>query len=460
MNSRILLPLVAISAIAIVAASGNDTPAKSANAKNSSSAYASRPANTLTFTKDIAPIVWNNCVSCHRPGEVAPFTLASFADVAKRAKTICSVIDQHAMPPWKAEPGLQHYRDERILTGEQIGLIKQWADEGAREGNASDLPPLPKFTDGWKLGEPDLVLEMPEEYHLAAEGRDVYRCFVLPTGIADDKWLAAVEIRPGNRRVVHHVIIHFDTTGKARELDARDPGPGYSAGGGVGFVSGGQIGGWAPGNEPRRTPDGVGRLLPKNADIVLQVHYNKSGKPETDRTKMGIYFTKGAVDKRWHTFPVAARLNIPAGESDYIVRNSIPVPKDVTLHSVMPHMHLVGREIKVTATLPDGTELPLVHVPQWDFGWQMTYAFAEPVKLPSGSRVNLEAHYDNSAHNPRNPHNPPRAMHWGEQTTDEMCLAYLNYTYDHESLTQGRPIAGFGDMLRGLCVRPKRSDAK
>ncbi|MBI3875264.1 MAG: hypothetical protein HY300_04765, partial [Verrucomicrobia bacterium] len=353
---------------------------------------------------------------------------------------------------------LQHYRNERRLTDEQIGLIKQWAAEDAKEGSAADLPPLPKFTEGWKLGEPDLVLEMPEEYHLAPEGRDVYRCFVIPTGMKDDRWLAAVAIQPGNRRVVHHVIVHLDTSGKARELDAKDPGPGYTTWGGVGFVSAGQIGGWAPGNEPRRLADGIAQRLPGNADVVLQIHYNKSGKPETDRTKVGLYFAKGAVDKRSRVFPLATRLNIPAGDCDYVVRAAIPVPGDVTLYSVMPHMHLLGHEMKVTATLPDGKTVPLVHVPEWDFNWQMSYAFAQPIQLPRGSRIELEAHYDNSASNPRNPHSPPKPVRWGEQTTDEMCLAYLNFTMDAEHLTKGQSVAGLGEVLRELGARTRKKN--
>lgn len=448
MNLQTLLPAATLTCfIAVSATAGpNDKPSP---AKPAAAVYTPRPVNTLTFTKDIAPIVWKNCAECHRAGEVGPFTLTSFQDVAKRTKTIASVIEKGTMPPWKAAP-VQRYHDERVLTAEQVGMFKQWAAEGAREGNVSDLPPLPKFASGWKLGTPDLVLEMPEAYSVAAEGRDVYRNFVIPTKLTDDRWLAAVEVHPGNRSVVHHVIVHYDTSGQARELDARDPGPGYGrGGGGIGF-RGSQIGGWAPGNDARLAPAGVGRLLPKNADIVLQVHYNKSGKPETDRTKIGLHFVKGRVDQRWHTFPLVARLSIPAGDPDYVTRSTIPVPTDSTLHSVMPHMHLVGREMKVSATLPDGREIPLVHVPKWDFNWQMTYAFADPVKLPRGSRIHMEAHYDNSTGNPNNPNNPPRPIRWGEQTNDEMCLAYLNFTHDGESLTKGRKVDGVSDILRDL----------
>ena len=457
MNSRLLLGLTCAAALLALAAPRAKSNPRPQTPDPKLIPYSPRPANTLTFTKDIAPILFANCASCHRTGEVAPFTLTSYADVAKRAKTIASVVGKRVMPPWKAAPG-PVYVDECRLTEDQIGVIQQWAAEGVKEGNAA-LPALPKFPDGWRNGEPDLVIEMPEAFTIPAEGRDIYRNFVIPTGFTEDKWLAAVEIRPGNRRVVHHVLVHLDVSGKARELDAKDPGPGYRTGGGVGFPSAGQIGGWAPGNVARRSPDGIGVNVPKHSDIVIQVHYNLNGKPETDRTKVGLYFAKGPVDQRARLFPLASRINIPAGEADYRVTSSMPVPADVTLRSVMPHMHLLGREMKVFATLPDGTELPLVHVPEWDFNWQNSYAFAEPVKLPRGSKVTLEARYDNSAANPRNPNSPPNAVRWGEQTTDEMCLAYLNFTVDSESLTQGRVAPNVTDILRQLGeARKKKQD--
>jgi mono/diheme cytochrome c family protein len=456
MKPRLLLGLVAVVALlalTVPRAKSNPRP-KTPDPKPL--VYSPRPANTLTFTKDVAPILFANCASCHRAGEVAPFTLTSYADAAKRAKTIASVVEKRVMPPWKAAPG-PAYVDECRLTDDQIGLIKQWAAEGSKEGNAADLPALPKFPDGWRNGEPDLVISMPEAYTVPAEGRDIYRNFVIPTGFTEDKWLSAVEIHPGNRRVVHHVLVHLDVSGKARELDAKDSGPGYRTGGGVGFPSAGQIGGWAPGNVARRSPDGVATPVPAGADIVIQVHYNLNGKAETDRTQVGLYFAKAPVDKRARLFALASRINIPAGEADHRVTSSMPVPSDVTLRSVMPHMHLLGREMKVFATLPDGKELPLVHVPEWDFNWQMSYAFKEPVKLPRGSKVTLEARYDNSADNPRNPNSPPKPVRWGEQTTDEMCLAYLNFTVDSESLTQGKKVPSINDYLRQLGEKRKKA---
>ena len=390
-------------------------------------------ALTPTFAKDVAPIIFQNCASCHRPGEVAPFSLLTYSDVKKHARQIARVTSERIMPPWKAEKGFGEFLNERYLSDAQIALLQDWVTAGTPEGKPSDLPAVPKFPEGWTLGEPDMIIEAQEDYQLGAEGRDVYRCFVIPTGLTEDRYVSSIEVRPGNRRVVHHVIAHVDTTGKGRELDAKDEGPGYSTFGGVGFRSSGSIGGWAPGNFPSRLPDGLGLPLPKGADVILQVHYNRSGKPETDRTKVGIYFVKGPLQKRVRTAPVIkAALRIPANDSNFVVNASLPVPLGATVYRVMPHMHLLGREMKVTATLPDGKILPLVHVPDWDFNWQTTYTFKKPIHLPAGSRVDLEARYDNSSHNPLNPHNPPRLVTWGEQTSDEMCIAFLTFTADLE----------------------------
>jgi hypothetical protein len=393
---------------------------------------------TVTFNKDIAPIMFENCTSCHRPGEVAPFSLLTYADAKKRAKQIAIVTEKRIMPPWKAESEHDEFINARRLTARQIGLVKQWAADGAPEGNAKDLPPAPKYTAGWQLGEPDAVLQADEQYSLAADGADVYRCFVIPTDYAEDRYIAAIEVRPENRAVVHHVIAFLDTTGRARKLDAAAPGPGYTSFGGVGFAPSGTLGGWAPGNLPQRTPPGTGTLLPKGADIVLQVHYHPSGKPEADRTKIGLYFSKGPIDKRVRVFGIMnPALRIPAGEKNYEVRASHTLSKDATILAVLPHMHLLGKDMTVSAKLPDGSEKRLVRVVDWDFDWQTTYAFREPVKLPAGSSIDVVSHYDNSSDNPRNPNDPPRVVTWGEQTTDEMCFAFIPYIEDAEHLTQG-----------------------
>lgn len=418
-----------------------------------------RPKGTITFAKDIAPIVYKNCTACHRPGEVAPFTLASYEDVKKRAAQIAAVAESRVMPPWKAD-SRGEFHDERRLSEDEIGVLRQWVAEGAKQGARTEMPPPPKFTPGWNLGAPDTMLVPTEDYHLPADGRDVYRCFVIPNPNDADRYLSALEFRPGNRSVVHHVIAYLDTTGQGRKLDAADSGPGYSVdGGGIGFPPSGFLGGWAPGNYPRRLPEGVGIPWPKGADIVLQVHYHKTGKPETDRTKLGVYYCIGPVDKELYTLPLLQpMLFIPPGKADYSTAAQIPVAFDASLLTILPHMHLLGTSITVSATLPDGSTKRLIHIPKWDFNWQNTYAYRDAIKLPKGSRVSLTATYDNSRENPRNPNNPPKLVTWGEQTTNEMCLAFLGFTVDAEHVTKGQiasnvPAFGFGGGRRSIFRR-------
>lgn len=395
----------------------------------------------VTFNHDIAPIVFQNCMACHRPGEVGPFPLTTYGEVKKKAKTILGVVDDGFMPPWHAASHGQ-FLNERKLTAEQKSQFRAWFDAGMPEGAASDLPPAPQFTSGWQLGEPDLVLDAGEDYTLAAEGRDVYRCFVLPTHNEKDRWVSAVEVRAGNRAVVHHALLYLDTSGKARELDARDEGIGYTSFGGVGFVPSGGLGGWAPGITPSALPKGVAYQLPAGADVVLQVHYHRSGKVETDRTKIGIFYSREPVDKRYRSIPISyRRLKIPAGEANYLVEQKAPVPQAITVLAITPHMHLLGKEMKVEAQLPGGEKQLLVDVPNWDFNWQTTYWFKQPPSIPRGSGLRLTARFDNSSTNPNNPSSPPREVTYGEETTNEMCLAFLGFTLDSEHLLKEKSTA-------------------
>lgn len=427
--------------------------AKAAGAEAKAAGYVPKPKGALTFTKDIAPILLQNCTTCHRSGEVAPFALESYQDAKKRAIQLAQVTQSRYMPPWHADSHGE-FVDERKLTDEQIGEIKQWADEGAAQGDPAAMPPLPSFPQGWSLGKPDMILEPSKAYTMAAEGRDVYRCFVLPTNLTDTRYVAAMEVHPGNSKIVHHVIAYLETQGGARKLEAAntDGQPGYSSYGGIGAPASGALGGWAPGNMPRLLPDGVGIRLPKGADVVLQVHYHASGKKESDQTQIGIYFAKKPVDKRLRIMPVFAGLNIPAGDAHYTTRGTWPLPitDDISVLEVMPHMHLLGKDMTVTATLPDQKQETMIKVPNWDFNWQTTYMYKQPLKLPANSKISLVAHYDNSSGNPLNPNNPPKPMHWGEQTTDEMCLAFVFYTIDSEHITQGIEKTDALDLLGGF----------
>lgn len=383
-------------------------------------------ANDVDYSRDIAPLLQANCMNCHREGEVAPFPLTSYDDARKRAKQIAEVTTSRFMPPWRPEPEFGHFLDERRMTPFEMQLLSAWASAGTPEGDAVDRPPAPKFADGWQLGEPDLVITVPEPFDIPAEGRDVFRTFVIPLDIPGDRLVRSVEFRPGNRRVVHHALYFLDSNGVARKKDEADPGPGYGSFGGPGFVPTGALGGWSPGNSPRFLPDNMGRYLKKGSDLALQIHYHPSGKPERDQSTIGIHFMKQPSNKVVAGLMVLDRkLVIPAGEKRHRMAASYTLPNDVTLVGVAPHMHLLGREMKATATLPDGNVLPLNWIKDWNFNWQDEYLYAHPAKLPKGTRLDVEAFYDNSADNPSNPNSPPKQVTWGEQTTDEMFICFF-----------------------------------
>jgi hypothetical protein len=389
----------------------------------------------ITFTKHIAPILWQHCVDCHRPGQVGPFPLFTYQDAVKRASFIKQTTHDRRMPPWKAEPGVLAFQDERRLSAEQLALIARWVDSGAPEGDPADLPTPPEFHEGWQLGEPDLVLQMKEPFPIPADGRDVYRCFVIPIPCDEDRMVSAVEFRPGNRAVVHHTIMFLDANGAARKLDGQDGQPGYRSFGGAGVKATGGLGAWLPGTVPRHLPEGMAKYVKGGSDLVLQVHYHPSGKPETDQSSVGIYFAKKPAEKIVTGIAVTQPLlRLPAGKARCDVKTRCqPLPVDVNVLGISPHMHDLGREFKVMAHLPGGEHLPLIWIKDWDFNWQGTYQFAKPVRLPKGSVICLHAIYDNSADNPKNPHTPPREVTWGEQATDEMCLCGVQVFTDNPS---------------------------
>lgn len=404
---------------------------------------ADEPLRTPTYTRDVAAVLWKHCAHCHRPGEVAPFSLLTYDDAAKRADQLVEVVRQRIMPPWKPEKGHGNFLDVRRLSDEEMAILSAWAAADAPEGNPRDLPPAPIFTDGWQLGEPDLVLAMPESFQIPADGRDVYQAFVIPMGIDTLRFVSAVEFRPGNRKIAHHALFFLDNTGTARERDEADPGPGYRSFGGPGFMPTGALGGWAPGVTPRFLPEGTGRMLPPNSDLVLLMHYHPRGKPEQDQSRIGIYFRKETAIKSFLGIPLGSwNINIRPGEKRHTIKAQSTVPTDVHLYGIAPHMHLIGREMKVTATLPDGKVEPLIWIKDWDFNWQDQYYYAEPVALPKGTRLDLVAVYDNSSDNPFNPNDPPKRVRAGEQTTDEMCLCFLQVVPDQ--------LHGYRDILREI----------
>ncbi len=390
-----------------------------------------------TYSHDIAPIIYQNCSGCHHQGQVAPFALMSYQDVQQHAGTIAAVTATRYMPPWKAEHEKGRFIDERRLTQTQIDLIQRWVKAGEPIGNRAAIPPAPHFASGWLMGKPDVIFKPDRAYHVSASGGDVYRCFVIPTNYSTDRWVKTVEIRPGNPRVVHHVIVYLDTTGKAAQLAAatHDGQPGYIHFGGPGVPAAGSLGGWAPGTMPMTMPHGVGMLLPKGAALVVQVHYHKDGKHETDLTRVGVDFCTKPVQRKMNIAAlVYPGLYIPPGDANYTVHADLPIPTNVHLFSVFPHMHLLGHTMVVTATLPDGQVKPVIDIGNWNFNWQGFYTFKHEMALPAGTVLHMTATYNNSLSNPFNPNNPPKLVRWGEQTTDEMCLCFLLFTVDKQHL--------------------------
>jgi mono/diheme cytochrome c family protein len=391
-----------------------------------------------TYAHDIAPILYKNCVVCHRAGETAPFALETYQQARTWAAAIKDYTAHRIMPPWKAVPGYGDFHDARTLTDAEIASIAHWVESGAPQGDVEDLPPAPTFADPkeWALGKPDMVVQPVRPYHLAAEGKDVYRNFVLPVDFTEDRYVSAMEFKPGNRAVVHHIVLYIDPTGKSTDLDGKEEEPGYTVPGtGVGVfgVEWGEV--WVPGRTPRFLPSGVAIKIPKGAKLVMQVHYHKNGAVQADSSQAALYFAKGRVDQLLYTAPVVkADLSLKPGNSRQEIATSITIPSGMHLRTIFPHMHLLGREMRVTATLPDGTKQPLIYVNDWDFNWQETYLYKEPVALSKGTKLTFTAVYDNSENNPRQTNHPPVEVHWGEQTTDEMFVCVLGYTVDNENL--------------------------
>ena len=391
-----------------------------------------------TFNDEVVRILQNRCQTCHRPGEHAPFPLLTYRDVYSRRDDIRDAVRGRVMPPWKPAPGFGDFAAPRRLSDAELATLVRWIDAGAPEGDPAKLPPPLVFPKGWALGSPDHVLEMAETYTVPARAGDVYRCFLIPTNFPEDRWVTKVEYAPGDRKLVHHALTFLDTTSAAEALDRSDPGPGYTCFGGPRFMPVGGLGGWAPGSQPMVMRDGVGMLLPKGATVVLQMHYNNSAPvSRTDRTRVALHFAKSPIEQRQRGIAVSNRVfTIPPGERRHEVRASWTVPpgRDLHANTIAPHMHLLGREMKVTATYPDGIVKPLIHIDDWDFHWQGNYTFTEPIPLPTGTRIDMVAVFDNSAENVRQPTRPPRAVRWGDGTTDEMAIVFIGVTADGERI--------------------------
>ena len=389
----------------------------------------------VNFSEHIAPIVFKNCSTCHRAGQIAPFELTDYASVKKRAKQMMEVTGDRTMPPWHADHGVVEYSNDRSLSNDQITLIADWLAAGTPEGDPAKLPALPVVQDGWQLGKPSQIVTMPEPFTVPAEGRDIYRKFVMPLNLDKDTWVSAVEFHPGDPKVVHHILYYLDTSGKARKADEADPGPGF---GGMASSNGEMryIGGWDVGTQPAQLPYGLRWFIPKGADLVVQVHYHPNGKETTDQSSVGFHYSDEPTSRPWSIIPVPPHfgmlqgIDIAPGQKEHIQKASFITPADCEAFAVNAHAHYLGKRMEMTATLPDGTTRWLLKTSNWDFQWQEDYAFKTPINLPAGTRLDVTMSYDNSAENPNNPTHPPKRVIWGPSTTDEMGVITLSAIFD------------------------------
>ncbi|MFP5263617.1 MAG: c-type cytochrome [Blastocatellia bacterium] len=390
------------------------------------SAHTGTPA-PVTFTKDVAPILYKSCAPCHRAGEVAPMSLITYRDARPWAKSIREKVLSGAMPPWHADPRYGDFKNDRRLSQKEISTIVAWVDGGAKEGDARDLPPAPRFAEGWQIGKPDAVLSMSEAYEVPAEGVVKYQYFFIPTNFTEDRWVQAAEVRPGNAAVVHHVIVFVvgpDAIKRRLGLLNRE--------GGIDALVG-----TAPGEQPMILPDGVGKLVKAGSVLALQMHYTPNGVAQKDRTSVGLLFSKkpvrqamagGAAMNRWFT--------IPPGVESQEVRSNYTFKEDSHILNLMPHMHLRGKDFEYRLIYPDGTSKVILSVPRYDFNWQTRYEMRDPIAAPKGSRLECVAHFDNSAKNRWNP-DPTATVRWGQQTWEEMMIGFVGFTLDNQKPQAG-----------------------
>ena len=387
-------------------------------------------AQQVTFNRDIAPMFFQYCAPCHRPGEAGPFPLLTYADAKPRARLIAAVTSTRFMPPWLPEPQESKFADELRLSDEQIAVIQKWVEQGAVEGAAADLPRAPRFVPGWQLGQPDKIIEAEKPYTLPATGSDMYWNFIFRTPVDRTRWLKAIEIRPGDKRVVHHANILVDRGESARRQE-KEPGAGFS---GMelkieseSFDPDSHFLFWKPGTVPKPEPDGMALRLDKDTDLVLNIHLQPSGKQEKIQPSLGLYFT----DKPATLFPLLLQLendrqlDIPPGEKHFVVTDQFTLPVDVDLLAIYPHAHYLGKDLQALATLPDGSTKTLIHIPQWNLNWQAVYRYAVPLALPKGTAISMRYIYDNSSENVANPNDPPRRVVAGNRSSDEMAHLWL-----------------------------------
>jgi hypothetical protein len=420
-----------------------------------------------TFARDVAPIMFTKCASCHRPGEVAPMSLLSYSDARPWASAIKQKVSTRAMPPWHADPAHGTFRNDLRLSDREIDTIVRWVDGGAREGDPSAVPALPKFPEGWQIGKPDAVFEMAQDFEVPPSGEIAYQYFEVPTNFTEDKWMQAGEVRAGDRAHVHHIIVYVrepartvrpnvvtvrpianasaaspaatselaDRLRAAAAAAAATPRPAGAAtqtaaagrppGGGDAMLVN-----WAVGEDAPIHLPGTAKRIPAGSTLVFQVHYTTNGKPGRDRSRLGLVFAKEPPQREIRTGLISnATFAIPPGENNHQVEAEATFSDDVKIWSMHPHMHLRGKDMTYTATYPDGRSEILLRVPKYDFGWQTDYWLANPLTLPKGTKVRVSAHFDNSPANRANP-DPKATVRWGDQTWEEMMIGFFTYTVE------------------------------
>ena len=389
-------------------------------------------AAPVTFSEHIAPILFERCVECHRPGATAPFALLSYEDARKHAAQIAAVTARRYMPPWPPAPGVGDFLGNRRLSDAQIAMLAQWAKDGAPEGDPAKTPHPPQFTDGWQSGEPDLILKMREGFTLPASGPDEFRNFVVPVPLTRSRFVRALELRPGNARAIHHANVIVDRGRTLRSRDGQDGRPGFdgmdvAVESANGFDPDSHFLFWKPGSPAAPLPDDMAWRIDPDTDLIVNLHLQPTGKPETVEAMVGLYFT----DQPPRRQPMLLQLehdgaiDIPPGSASASVADHLILPIDVDLLAIYPHAHYLGKRVEAWAELPGGLRTPLLRIDDWDINWQATYTYRTPVHLPAGTRVVMQISYDNRAGNPRNPNHPPRRVRAGDRATDEMGHLWL-----------------------------------
>src|SRR5215475_14367412 len=389
-----------------------------------------------TYAKDVAPILQKRCQSCHRAGEAAPFSMLSYEETRPWAGAMKLAVRVKEMPPWFADPQIGHFSNERSLSQKDIDTLVAWATAGAPKGDPKDMPPPVNFLEGWDIPKPDVTFQLPKEFAVPESGMVEYQYAIVPTGFTEDKWVQAVEVRPTDRSVVHHIIAYVREPGSNYFKDQK-PGIFFEAPPAktdekvdTSALPSDFLVGYAPGQPAEILPAGEAKLIKAGSDIVFEVHYTPNGKAVMDRTKLGLVFSKDPPKKRVQTLSASnGTFKIPPGDPNYRVDASFEIRKPVTLASIHPHMHTRGKDYEYRVVFPNGETRTILRVPQYHWHWQLWYNLAEPIDLPAGARIDCTAHFDNSANNPENP-DPTKTVIWGQQSWDEMMVGFFNLVYD------------------------------